>query len=329
MAALRQQADHHVLAMQRRLGLDAQVVAGFADLQPRAPALGQAVFGDIQLGAGLDHVDHPGQFRRGQLVVVEVVQIAVHPQADAHALLVALDVHVAGLLADRIEQDRLVDRHQIGADLVVQFGGKSLLLTGQGLGRRRHIAVAFAADIEHRPQAAEVVAGHQHLVHAGAGVHLFEHFALHVRVVRGDHQAAITLAHRQQAVMVEKGAREALEELLVQLLEQLVGLGVADTQALGQGPVGVDVVDIDMAQDRVQHRLLENPRLGARHFHHLFVDQAEVDQRFRGVAAEIDQAELAGLHPPLGIPRAHHQVGPGPIAPAQVIDGAAGAQLRQ
>jgi phosphoribosylaminoimidazole (AIR) synthetase len=45
-------------------------------------------------------------------------------------------VHVAGLLADRIEQDRLVDGHQIRADLIVQIRSEGFRLAGQGLLRR-------------------------------------------------------------------------------------------------------------------------------------------------------------------------------------------------
>ena len=77
------------------------------------------MLGDVQFRPQLDHVDHPFYLSGRQLVLGQIMEITIHPQADPNPVTILFDVNIAGFFAHGIQQDGLVDRHQIGADVLV------------------------------------------------------------------------------------------------------------------------------------------------------------------------------------------------------------------
>ncbi len=128
-----EQAEHDLLAEERGERGDAEVELARAavdlELDLDAAVLRQALLGDVELGHDLDARDE--RVAQLQRRMHHVVEHAVDAEADAHLLLVRLDVDVGGAALERVDQqhvdepdDRRVLAHprQVReVDLVVVF----------------------------------------------------------------------------------------------------------------------------------------------------------------------------------------------------------------
>ena len=239
VARLGQHADHHRLAVQGGLDLDAQVVGDAAGGQLRTPPLGQALFGNIHVGADLDDIDQPPGFTRGGGVVGDVMKVAIHPQADAGVVFVLLDVQVTGTLADRLQQQGIAQGNEVGLDAVVARGQQVAVVRF----RRFLLPVQFAPTMLHLalqgkfqggPQALEVVGCDQDLGDLLVGMHVVDIGHRTVGVIGGDQQAIVFHTQGNEAVTVQEAAGEALHQVGLYLVQQLVGAGKAHPVCLRQ-----------------------------------------------------------------------------------------------
>ena len=105
-----EEAEHHLLAEQRRADGNAEVhLAPLAQLQLDSPILREAALCDVQFGHDLEAGDDCQLQLHRRLH--HLVEHAVHAVADAKVLLVRLDVDVGGALLDRVEQDQVHQLH--------------------------------------------------------------------------------------------------------------------------------------------------------------------------------------------------------------------------
>ena len=133
--------DRRPLPTLGRHGDDAEVDAAVVDVDGDAAVLRDPLLGDVELAHDLDPRDdagdHPPRHASG------LAEDAVDPEADAHVLLLDLEVDVGGALVDRLAEDRvdeLDDRRVVGR--LAQLGDVGrlrldlLLVLGDRLGDR-------------------------------------------------------------------------------------------------------------------------------------------------------------------------------------------------
>ena len=99
-----QQTDYNVLAMQRRLNLNAQIEARVAHPRLGTPALRQSPLGDVQLGAQFDHVDQPGILGRRDVVVIKIAQLAIDTQPHTNIGTISLQMDITGPVCNGVQQ---------------------------------------------------------------------------------------------------------------------------------------------------------------------------------------------------------------------------------
>ncbi len=134
-----QQAQHHPLAMPGWQGGNPHIHCPADQPQADAAVLGQALFGNVQLGHDLDPRDDHRCQRPGRLQ--HFTQDTVHPQADRQAILEGLDMDIRGVLLDRFGQQR-VDQAD---DRRLVLGFQQVFRFGQRLGHRHQVGILTKA----------------------------------------------------------------------------------------------------------------------------------------------------------------------------------------
>ncbi len=166
--ALVQQAQHGALAVGAGQGGDAHVDGARAQAQADAAVLGQALFGDVQVGHDLQSRDQ--RCMQCAVGLHDFAQVAVHAKAHAGMALVGLDVDVAGAVARGLREQgvehaddgrvvgrlqQVLDRRQllhharevgVGLDLADHQGSAGLALRVGGAD-----AVGQRARVQHLP----------------------------------------------------------------------------------------------------------------------------------------------------------------------------------
>ena len=213
------------------------------------------------------------------------MQVAIYPQADAHPVLVLLDMDVTGLLADGIQQDGLVDRHQVRADAPGVILAQQILA---GPGFRRffpgirtllcHKAAAFDRQVQGRPDTPEIRGGNQHADNAVLWGQPFELVGTGVRIIGNNGQRAVLFRHRNQPRQIQEGAGEAPEQFHVQAVEHLVTVGEFHAPLLGHRPVQVDLFQVQFAAHHIQDPVVAGSGFDSGLGQHCIAHQPQVDQ---------------------------------------------------
>ena len=230
---------------------------------------------------------------RAELVVVQVAQFAVGANPDASVCAVAFDVNIAGPGADRVEQDGLVDRHQVVAKLCL--GLVEQILETILFASRRHFlgrqCIAAAGDVDIRPDTPEIRRRDQQLDHAAVRMHVRDIVGLHVRVVGGDDQLVVLHAYWNQTLVVQKRLGEDPEQPRIEIGHGLLGVHEPQAVLVRQRPVQIGVLHLQVAPHHLQYRLAQPFSLAPCRLQCVLFDVAQIDQDLAGVAGENYRAQ--------------------------------------
>ena len=285
---LRQQTDHDVLVVQRRLGLHAQVEHLAADAPAHAPALWHAALGDVEVAGELDDVDDLRHVGGRELVAADVAQAAVDAEPQTRPRVVDLEVDVAGAFGHGVEQQRL------------EHACRARVFDGRDVGRRRLPArllrlLGFGrdeAEFDRGPDALQIgrrrqLGDHTRAVEDAAQ---FPHGQL--EVASHDHDLALAAADRHETVVVEVLARQLPHQLTIEAVQHARGVGEGEVALRRQGAEQIVLADRPTAQQFLAEQV---PRLrrGTRRLGDLLAQHvAGLDQHVAQQRLERGQIQL-------------------------------------
>jgi len=217
-----QQAQHGVLAGQRGNDRNAHVVLAAFEPQLDPTILGQPFLGDVQVGHDLDPADDRGRETLGAGWGLLLFQHAVDAVANAQPLVERLDVHVAGPLANCLDQDLVdeLDQSAVLGQLQVLPGARQFVELEHVAALGEHLIDRAGAEAELGPR--------QLLDRCGGGDHrpdvtvddqpqLVEYRQVE-RVGRGNDDRAVFSSQGQEAATCKHAWRHQRDDRRIDLL---------------------------------------------------------------------------------------------------------------